>query len=124
MKGIKDIGYQTFTMWMSGMLKKPLREQILETVASYHKMPISELCTPKRNQSIVKVRQQVMYFLRAETDLSLKEIGSVFGGKHHTTTMHAIKMVKDRAETDKTYRAELSDLIPLIQALTSNNKSK
>jgi len=124
MKGIKNLDYQYYTMFVSEMLKKPLRDQILETVASYHKMPISELCTKKQHRPIVKVRQQVMYFLRKETDLSLREIGETFGGKHHTTTMHAIKMVEDNASSDKLYRAEISGLIPLIKALVSNNKTK
>ena len=63
--------------------------RIQETVSERFGMTVNELCSAKRSQSIAYPRQVAMYLSRALTDSSLPKIGKEFGGRDHTTVMHA-----------------------------------
>ena len=62
---------------------------IMEEVADYFSMSVEELCSSARNRPLVTARQIAMYLARELTEMSLPRIGKAFGGRDHTTVMHA-----------------------------------
>jgi chromosomal replication initiator protein len=62
---------------------------IMEEVAAYFSLTVEDLCSPSRSRQLVTARQIAMYLVREMTDLSLPRIGKAFGGRDHTTVMHA-----------------------------------
>ena len=80
---------------------------IQKTVADYFKLSLADLRSKHRNKNIVLARQIAMYLTRTMTNLSLPEIGNIFGGKDHTTVMHSLKKIEVEIVTDK----ELDKLI-------------
>ena len=69
-------------------------ENILRIVAEYYKLRLSDVISPSRLKDIVRARQVAIFVIHQSTKLSLKEIGSIFGGKDHTTIMHSIAKIK------------------------------
>jgi len=69
-------------------------ESILQCVAEEFKVSIGELKSPKRSDRILYPRQVAMYLLRTLANLSTLEIGKIFGGKDHTTVLHACNKIK------------------------------
>ncbi len=80
-------------------------QQIFETVTKYYNVRVSDLQSKKRHKSIAFPRQVCMYLARRHTRYSLEEIGGYFGGRDHTTVLHAVRTVdhdvKDDAEVAK-----------------------
>ena len=62
---------------------------IMDEVAAYFSLTVEDLCSPSRSRQLVTARQIAMYLARELTDLSLPRIGKAFGGRDHTTVMHA-----------------------------------
>jgi chromosomal replication initiator protein len=76
-------------------------ENIQKTVAEYYKIRIADLLSKRRSRSIARPRQVAMALAKELTNHSLPEIGDAFGGRDHTTVMHACKRVKELRETDR-----------------------
>ena len=76
-------------------------ENIQKTVAEYYKIRIAELLSKRRSRSIARPRQVAMALAKELTNHSLPEIGDAFGGRDHTTVLHACKRVKELRETDR-----------------------
>jgi len=75
-------------------------EDILAATAAAYGFSADDLRSPSRRQPLVLSRQVAMYLCREQTDLSLPKIGVMFGGRDHTTVMHAIDKVKRLLLTD------------------------
>jgi chromosomal replication initiator protein len=110
---------QTITMDMAtnvlrdiiGEKKKIIAmDDIEEAVAVRFHVKISELKSRRRSKTLVHPRQIAMFLCREMTDASFPEIGRHFGGKDHTTIMHACKQIAKARETDGTLRATLESL--------------
>lgn len=91
-------------------------ENIQKTVAEYYKMRLADLLGKKRTRSVARPRQLAMALAKELTNHSLPEIGQSFGGRDHTTVLHACRKVKELRETDA--RME-EDYINLNRTLTS-----
>jgi chromosomal replication initiator protein len=89
--------------------------RIQDTVAERFGMTVSELCSAKRSQSIAYPRQVAMYLSRALTDSSLPKIGKEFGGRDHTTVMHANAKIEGMIREDRS-------VYNLVQELTARIK--
>ena len=77
-------------------------EKIKEIVASYFRLKLEDLIAKKRTRNVAYPRQIAMYLAREMTDSSLPRIGEVFGGRDHTTVIHAYeKISKERADDAK-----------------------
>ena len=74
--------------------------QIIETVAHYFHVTKDDLVGPVRKKDIAVARQISMYLIRRELDHSYEKIGSYFGGRNHTTVLHAYNSIEDRLKTD------------------------
>ena len=74
--------------------------QILDAVIKQFNVKLSDIQGKKRSRSIAFARQVCMYLARELTKLSLEEIGNYFGGRDHTTVLHATRLVRDLRSTD------------------------
>ena len=79
-------------------------DAVLHAVSQHYEVPESKLTEPGRGtKEISKARQVAMYLMRECSSISLQSIGSRFGGKDHSTVVHAIKSVKKEMETDAAF---------------------
>jgi chromosomal replication initiator protein len=77
---------------------------IMAVTAEYFDVTLDELCGPVKTKQIAMARQIAMYLCRELTDLTLPKIGATFGGRDHTTVMHATKKIRtELAERRQTY---------------------
>ena len=90
-------------------------ELIQQCVASYFKVRTEDLSAKKRTRNIAYPRQIAMYLARELTDCSLSKIGELFGGKDHTTVIHAHDKISQAREADPQVNALLQDLIKRIR---------
>jgi chromosomal replication initiator protein len=67
---------------------------IMAQTATYFGIAIDDLCGPSRSRVLVTARQIAMYLCRELTDMSLPKIGQQFGGRDHTTVMHAERKIR------------------------------
>ncbi len=89
-------------------------ENIQKTVADYFKVRLSELLSERRNRSLARPRQVAMALAKELTAHSLPEIGSAFGGRDHTTVLHACKRVKELQEREPRTREDYSNLVRIL----------
>ena len=76
-------------------------QQIFDAVTKYYNVRLSDLQSKKRHKSIAFPRQVCMYLAHRHTRYSLEEIGGYFGGRDHTTVMHAVRTVEHDTRDDK-----------------------
>ena len=98
----------------SGLLNSPRHlsiQDILDAISDFYDVKLVDLLSKRRNKSITMPRQVGMWLARHHTRYSLEEIGGYFGGRDHTTVMHAIKSV----ETKKTVSDQLDQDINRLQ---------
>ena len=91
-------------------------ENIQKTVCEYYKIRMSELLSKRRPRSIARPRQMAMALCKELTQHSLPEIGDAFGGRDHTTVLHACRKIDELCETDGRLR---EDKVKLLRLLTS-----
>ena len=89
---------------------------IQKIVAEQYKMTIQEFKLKKRTRSVSFPRQIAMYLCRELTDLSLPQIGEVFGGRDHTTVMHAHDKISQMRKSDPFIEKSISEIITKIKA--------
>jgi chromosomal replication initiator protein len=77
-------------------------ERIQEVVVDRFGISLQELCGERRSQAVVYPRQVAMYLCRELTDSSLPKIGKRFGGRDHTTVIHATSKIAKRIQEDRT----------------------
>lgn len=85
-------------------------EKIQTEVGKFYNVSINEMKGSRRVQNIVLARQVAMYLAREMTDNSLPRIGREFGGKDHTTVMHAYEKIKGMIEIDDNLRLEIQTI--------------
>ncbi len=85
-------------------------QQIFDAVTKYYNVRLSDLQGKRRHKSIAFPRQVCMYLARRYTRYSLEEIGGYFGGRDHTTVMHAVRTVDQDAKTERDVADQLTAL--------------
>ena len=85
-------------------------EKIQKEVSKFYGVTIKEIQSTKRNQDIVLARQVAMYLARELTDNSLPKIGKEFGGRDHSTVLHAYNKIKNMLEQDDSLRIEMDTI--------------
>jgi len=91
-------------------------DNIQRTVAEYYKIKIADLLSKRRSRSVARPRQVAMALAKEVTNHSLPEIGDAFGGRDHTTVLHATRKIAELCETD----ADISeDYKNLLRTLTT-----
>jgi chromosomal replication initiator protein len=91
-------------------------DNIQKTVADYYKIKVSEMYSKKRSRTVARPRQMAMALAKELTQLSLPDIGDAFGGRDHTTVLHACRKI---AELRSTNSDITRDFMALLQVLRS-----
>jgi chromosomal replication initiator protein len=91
-------------------------QTIVNAVTDYFGVKVTDLQSKRRQRSIAQPRQLCMWLARRHTRYSLEEIGGFFGGRDHTTVMHAVKAIEDRCETDKEFGGVVRTIEDQIRA--------
>ncbi len=86
-------------------------DNIQKTVAEYYKIRVAELLSKKRSRSLARPRQVAMALAKELTSHSLPEIGDAFGGRDHTTVLHACRKVDELKGTDLRIKEDVSNLL-------------
>jgi chromosomal replication initiator protein len=86
-------------------------ENIQRTVAEYYKVRLSDLLSQRRTRMFARPRQMAMALAKELTTHSLPEIGDAFGGRDHTTVLHAVKKIKELCDDDRKVREDYANLI-------------
>ena len=86
-------------------------ENIQKTVAEYYKIRVADLLSPRRSRTITRPRQIAMALAKELTTHSLPEIGDAFGGRDHTTVLHACRKVVELKEADARIKEDYSNLL-------------
>ena len=90
-------------------------ENIQKTVAEYYKIKVVDILSKKRSRNFSRPRQLAMCLTRELTNLSFPEIGAAFGGRHHTTIMHACDEVENLRLTDHNIGQDLGFLTQVLR---------
>lgn len=88
---------------------------IMEIVAQYYQLKADDLKSKDNSRKIVMPRQVSMYLCKQMTELSLPEIGRVFGGKHHSTVIHSVNKIQESLKRDPILQNEINTLIETIK---------
>ena len=80
-------------------------------MAEYYKIRVADLLSKRRSRSIARPRQLAMALAKELTNHSLPEIGDAFGGRDHTTVMHACKRIKELREVERRMAEDFSNLL-------------
>ena len=94
--------------------KQVTLENIQKTTAEYYKIRVADLLSKRRNRSIARPRQIAMALAKELTNHSLPEIGDAFGGRDHTTVMHACKKVVELKESDQLINEDHANLLRIL----------
>jgi chromosomal replication initiator protein len=89
-------------------------DNIQRTVAEYYKIKVSDLLSKRRSRSVARPRQMAMALAKELTNHSLPEIGDAFGGRDHTTVLHACRKIKSLQEESADIREDYKNLLRLL----------
>lgn len=94
--------------------KKITLNDIKEVVANYYNISLEDLVSKKKTKNIAYPRQVAMYIARKLTDLSLPKLGEEFGGRDHSTVLHACNKVDEDMENSQEIKKNVDDLISML----------
>ncbi|SDW78801.1 chromosomal replication initiator protein DnaA [Marinobacter mobilis] len=89
-------------------------DNIQRTVAEYYKIKVADLLSKRRTRAVTRPRQVAMSLSKELTNHSLPEIGDAFGGRDHTTVLHACKKIIELQETDPNIREDYQNFMRLL----------
>ena len=89
---------------------------IMAQTASYFGLTVDDLCGTSRSRVLVTARQIAMYLCRELTDLSLPKIGQQFGGRDHTTVMHADRKIRELMSERRAIYNQVTELTNRIKS--------
>lgn len=91
-------------------------ENIQKTVAEYYKLRVSDMHSKKRSRAVARPRQMAMALAKELTQLSLPEIGSNFGGRDHTTVLHACRQIAKLRESLPDLNHDMNVLLQVLRS--------
>lgn len=89
-------------------------ENIQKTVAEYYKVKVADILSKRRSRSIARPRQMAMSLAKELTNHSLPEIGDLFGGRDHTTVIHACRKVKELVGSENDFAEDFKTLMRIL----------
>ncbi len=89
-------------------------DNIQKNVAEYYKIKVADLLSKRRSRSVARPRQMAMSLAKELTNKSLPEIGDAFGGKDHTTVLHACRKIKELREQDPSIEEDFNNLFRIL----------
>jgi chromosomal replication initiator protein len=91
-------------------------DNIQRTVADYYKIKVSEMYSKKRSRNVARPRQMAMALAKELTQLSLPDIGEAFGGRDHTTVLHACRKIAELKGENPDIRRDFDSLLQVLRA--------
>ena len=91
-------------------------ENIQKVVARYYQLRVADLLSKRRTRNIARPRQMAMFLAKSLTQHSLPEIGDAFGGRDHTTVLHACRKIESLCETEARFREDRARLLRELTA--------
>ncbi len=91
-------------------------DNIQKTVAEYYKIKVADLLSKRRSRSVARPRQMAMALAKELTNHSLPEIGDAFGGRDHTTVLHACRKIELLREESHDIKEDFSNLIRTLSS--------
>jgi chromosomal replication initiator protein len=113
-----DLAKQMMKNFVKNSTKEISIDFIQKLVCDYFSIPVDQVKSKTRKREVVQARQISMYFAKDLTKASLKNIGSHFGNRDHSTVIHACQTVNDLMETDKRFRSDVEELAKRIKIST------
>lgn len=89
-------------------------ENIQKTVAEYYKVKVADLLSKRRSRSVARPRQMAMALAKELTNHSLPEIGDAFGGRDHTTVLHACRKILELKQTTQDVEEDFTNLLRIL----------
>jgi chromosomal replication initiator protein len=89
-------------------------DNIIKTTAQYYKLKLADMTSKRRNRSIARPRQMAMAIAKELTNHSLPEIGDAFGGRDHTTVLHACRKIKELLEQQADLKEDWQNLMRIL----------
>ncbi len=105
-----DLAKQILKNFVKNSSREISIEFIQKLVCDYFQIPVEHVKSKTRKREIVQARQISMFYAKDLTKSSLKTIGMHFGGRDHSTVIHACQTVNDLIETDKKFRADIEEI--------------
>ena len=101
---------------LSSLISQPKKrgltpKKIMEATAVFYNVTMEDLVKQSRKKEFVKPRQIAMYLIRKELETSLPSIGEFFGGRDHTTVIHAVDKVGRLTKTEDSFKQDLSIIL-------------
>ena len=90
-------------------------ERVQQVAADFFRLKVSDLRSKRRNRAVARPRQIAMYLIRRLTSHSLPDIGEYFGGRDHTTVLHAFNKINKEYETNPETRRLVDDIKDLLR---------
>ena len=103
-----DLAKEALKDLLAAQNKQVSIENIQKTVADFYRIKLLDLLSKKRTRIIARPRQMAMCLARELTQLSLPEIGNAFGGRDHSTVLHACKTIENLKNTDASLNADFN----------------
>jgi len=91
-------------------------ENIQRTVADYYKIKVSEMYSKKRTRNVARPRQVAMALAKELTQMSLPDIGEAFGGRDHTTVLHACRKIAQLRNTSNEMTTDIASLMKVLRS--------
>jgi chromosomal replication initiator protein len=91
-------------------------EEIQKRVSAHFNVRIADMHSARRARAVARPRQVAMYLSKQLTSRSLPEIGRKFGGRDHTTVMHAVRKVEELKATDSSFAEDVELLRRMLEA--------
>jgi len=95
--------------------KKVTIEEIQKKVAEHYNIRLTDMYSPRRSRSVARPRQIAMYLAKSITSRSLPEIGRKFGGRDHTTVMHAVRKIEELKTVDSIFNEDVELLKRMLE---------
>ncbi len=116
----RDVSLETTQEVLHDLLRANDRritiEEIQKRVAEHYSIKLSEMHSARRSRAIARPRQVAMYLAKQLTSRSLPEIGRKFGGRDHTTVMHAVRKIDELRSTDTGFSEDVDLLRRMLEA--------
>ena len=117
----KEADMSMVKLIVKNLVRQHARELSIETIVNivceYFEIASELLKDKTRKREVVQARQVAMYFSKELTNTSLKTIGSYFGGRDHSTVIHAVQTVNDLVDTQKNFRTQVEDIRKKLKIL-------
>ena len=95
----------------------------MSETAQYYGFSLDDLCGPSRSRNLVSARQVAMYLCRELTDLSFPKVGQAFGGRDHTTVMHAERKIRKEISQRRSLYNQVDHLTQRVKTQARSSRS-